>query len=60
VGSADRFRGLEISTRGLPGGCLAIVWTVRELGTTFSILVGVLSLGIAALVIWLRYHDDEL
>jgi hypothetical protein len=40
--------------------CLAIAWTVGKLGRTLSILVGVLVLGVAVFVIWLRYRDDEL
>ena len=40
--------------------CVAVAWTVGKLGKTLSILVGVLALGVAVLVIWLRYRDDEL
>jgi hypothetical protein len=40
--------------------CLAVAWTVGKLGKTLSILAGVLALGVAVLVIWLRYRDDEL
>jgi len=40
--------------------CWAIVWTVAKLGTTLSIVLGILALGVAVLVIWLRYRDDEL
>jgi hypothetical protein len=40
--------------------CLAIFWTLAKLGRTLSILVGILGLGVAVLVIWLRYRDDEL
>ena len=40
--------------------CMAVVWTVRKLGRTLSILVGVLALGVVVLVIWRSYRDDEL
>jgi len=39
---------------------MAVVWTVRKLGRTLSILVGVLALGVVVLVIWRSYRDDEL
>lgn len=40
--------------------CLAIVWTIRRLGKTLSMLVGILALGVTVFVIWLRYRDDKL
>lgn len=40
--------------------CLAIVWTARKLDRTVAILVGVIALGVALLVTWLRARDEEL
>ena len=40
--------------------CFAVVWTAKRLGTVLSISLGVLALGVTALVIWLRYRDDNL
>ncbi len=61
VGSTDRFRGLEISTRGLPrrlpGDCLEDrkAWQDALDSRRRLALVGV-----AVLVILLRYRDDKL